>query len=92
MPKVQLKVEREKSVHRRHPWIFSGAILKVDEGIDPGETVDVIDSKGEVIARGAYSPNSQIRIRIWTWNLSESINSDFLKSRLEQALRTGSNI
>ena len=85
MPKVKLKAGREKSVHRRHPWIFSGSILKVDEGIAPGETVDVTDSKGEVIARGAYSPKSQIRIRIWTWNLTESINSDFLKSRLEKA-------
>ena len=85
MPKVQLKLGREKSVHRHHPWIFSGAILKVDEGIVPGETVDVLDSNGEVIARGAYSPNSRIRIRIWTWNLSEPINSDFLKSRLKQA-------
>ena len=60
--------------------------MEVDEGIVPGETVDVLDSSGEVIARGAYSPDSQIRIRIWTWNLSEPINSDFLKSRLEQAL------
>jgi len=86
MPNVQLKVGREKSVQRRHPWIFSGSILKVDEGIVPGETVDVLDSSGEIIARGAYSPDSQIRIRIWTWNLSEPINSDFLKSRLEQAI------
>jgi len=85
MPKVQLKAGREKSVYRRHPWIFSGSILKVDEGIATGETVDVTDSKGEVIARGAYSPKSQIRIRIWTWNITESINSDFLKSRLEKA-------
>ena len=74
MPNVQLKVGREKSVHRRHPWIFSGSILKVDEGIVPGETVDVLDSSGEVIARGAYSPDSQIRIRIWTWNLSEPVS------------------
>ncbi|MCJ7662352.1 MAG: class I SAM-dependent rRNA methyltransferase [Anaerolineales bacterium] len=86
MPNVQLNVGREKSVHRGHPWIFSGSIMKVDEGIVPGETVDVLDSSGEVIARGAYSPDSQIRIRIWTWNLSEPINSDFLRSRLEQAL------
>jgi len=85
MPKVQLKIGREKSVNRHHPWIFSGSVLKVDDGIVPGETVDVLDSSGEVIARGAYSPNSRIRIRIWTWNLSELINSDFLKSRLEQA-------
>jgi len=86
MPKVQLKVGREKSVNRGHPWIFSGSILRVDEGIVPGETVDVLDSNREVIARGAYSPNSQIRIRIWTMDPSENINADFLKSRLEQAL------
>ena len=86
MPKAQLKSGREKSVLRHHPWIFSGAISHADEGIDSGETVDVLDSKGAIIARGAYSPNSQIRIRVWTWDLSENIDADFIKRRINNAI------
>lgn len=86
MPAVHLKPGREKSVLRFHPWIFSGAILRSDQGIEPGETVDILDSRGEIIARGAYSPDSQIRIRIWTWDLSEHIDADFIKNRLKSAL------
>ena len=70
-----LKPGREKSVLRRHPWIFSGAVQQADEelalsmskGIASGATVDVLSSKGEFLARGAYSHQSQIRVRTWTF-------------------------
>ena len=83
MPQIKLKVGRERSVLRRHPWIFSGAIEKVlgDPGI--GETVDVLSHEGEWIARAAYSPNSQIRARTWTWNQEENVDSEFFRSRIE---------
>jgi len=86
MPDVHLKPGREKSILRYHPWVFSGAISHTDEDIEPGETVDIISSKGEVIARGAYSPNSQIRIRIWTWDLSEHVDESFIRNRIRRAL------
>jgi 23S rRNA (cytosine1962-C5)-methyltransferase len=86
MPDVHLKPGREKSILRYHPWVFSGAISHTDEDIEPGETVDIISSGGEVIARGAYSPNSQIRIRIWTWDLSERVDERFIRNRIKRAL------
>jgi 23S rRNA (cytosine1962-C5)-methyltransferase len=86
MPEVHLKPGREKSVLRFHPWIFSGAISHSDHDLEPGDTVDIISSKGELIARGAYSPSSQIRVRIWTWNLSEHVDADLIRNRIERAL------
>ena len=86
MPDVHLKPGREKSILRYHPWVFSGAISHTDEDIEPGETVDLISSKEGLIARGAYSPNSQIRIRIWTWDLSEHVDERFIRNRIRRAL------
>ncbi|MFZ1041429.1 MAG: class I SAM-dependent methyltransferase [Anaerolineales bacterium] len=80
-----LKPGREKSVLRRHPWIFSGAIQQADSNIASGATVDVLSSKGEFLARGAYSPQSQIRIRAWTFN-GEPIDKDFFRKRIRASL------
>ncbi|MGF1792649.1 class I SAM-dependent methyltransferase [Photobacterium profundum] len=81
---------REKSLRRRHPWVFSRGIDRI-EGNKPsmGETVEIYDNKGEWLARGAYSPQSQIRVRVWTFDKKEVINVDFFVKRLKaaQALR-----
>jgi len=84
---VILRPGREKSVLRRHPWIFSGAIQQADNGIASGATVDVISSKGKFLARGAYSPPSQIRVRVWTFD-EESIDKDFFRKRIRASLNT----
>lgn len=86
MQKVVLKPGREKALLRRHPWIFSGALYENTDAIDNGETVDVVSSDGTVLARGAYSPRSQIRIRLWTFNTSEVIDAGFFKRRIERAV------
>ena len=86
MKKVILKSGREKSVLRRHPWVFSGAIDKGDAQIKPGETIGVVSHNGKRLALAAYSPHSQIRARIWTFNPDEKINKDFFRERLEQAM------
>jgi 23S rRNA (cytosine1962-C5)-methyltransferase len=83
---VILKNGREKSIERHHPWIFSGAISEVRGNIDNGDTVDVLDSHGRFLARGAYSTFSQIRVRIWTWDPNEIIDGNFFKERLERAI------
>ena len=61
MRKIILKTGREKALLRRHPWVFSGAIADVEGNPGIGETVDVFSSRGEFLARGAFSPESQIR-------------------------------
>src|SRR3989304_4775037 len=86
MKKVILKSGREKSILRHHPWIFSGAIDHADAQIQTGETIGVVSQDGERLALAAYSPHSQIRARIWTFNPEEKINKSFFRERLEQAV------
>lgn len=83
-PSVYLVKGREKSLRRRHPWIFSRGIQRVEGKPSLGQTVDVYDHQGQWLARGAFSPNSQIRVRVWTFE-QEDIDVDFFKKRLLQA-------
>jgi 23S rRNA (cytosine1962-C5)-methyltransferase len=76
---------REKSLLRRHPWVFSGAVQRIEGKALSGETIDILDSQGKWLARGAYSPESQIRARVWTFQQDEEINIDFFIRRLQQA-------
>ncbi len=85
MASLLLKPGREKSLLRRHPWIFSGAVQQVDQSLASGATVDVLSSRGEFLARGAYSPQSQIRVRAWTFD-DEAIDKGFFRQRIRAAL------
>ena len=68
MPVLVLKTGREKSLKRRHPWVFSGAIEKVVGEPQSGETVLVRTAEGTPLGLGAYSATSQIRGRMWTFD------------------------
>ncbi|BEN05756.1 23S rRNA (cytosine(1962)-C(5))-methyltransferase RlmI [Serratia bockelmannii] len=83
--RLHLAKGREKSLLRRHPWVFSGAVQRVEGKAHSGETIDILDSQGKWLARGAYSPESQIRARVWTFQQDEEINIDFFIRRLQQA-------
>ena len=83
--RLHLAKGREKSLLRRHPWVFSGAVQRVAGKAHSGETIDILDSQGKWLARGAYSPESQIRARVWTFQQDEEINIDFFIRRLQQA-------
>ncbi|WP_299015521.1 class I SAM-dependent methyltransferase [uncultured Photobacterium sp.] len=82
---IYLVKGREKSLRRRHPWVFSRGIQRVEGKPSLGETVEIYDHKGEWLARGAYSPQSQIRVRVWTFNKNEAVNVDFFVNRLKTA-------
>jgi 23S rRNA (cytosine1962-C5)-methyltransferase len=86
MNSLFLKKGRERSVKRCHPWVFSGAIEKVVGDAQPGETVQVRDIAGNPLALAAFSPQSQIRARVWTFNLEEEIDAAFFRRRLTRAL------
>ncbi|TAK66049.1 MAG: methyltransferase domain-containing protein [Betaproteobacteria bacterium] len=86
MKQLILKLGREKSLARRHPWIFSGALVRVEGDPDTGDTVAVRAAGGEFLAWAAYSPVSQIRARVWSWDEKERIDGDFLRARLRRAL------
>ncbi|ARJ44140.1 23S rRNA (cytosine(1962)-C(5))-methyltransferase [Pantoea alhagi] len=76
---------REKSLLRRHPWVFSGAVARMEGKARRGETIDVCDSQGKWLARAAFSPDSQIRARVWSWQQDESVDIAFFVRRLQAA-------
>ncbi|MFH1277986.1 MAG: class I SAM-dependent methyltransferase [Candidatus Eisenbacteria bacterium] len=84
-PTVTLKPGREKSLLRRHPWIFSGALDRVEGDPAGGDTVTIRDSKGAFLARGAYSPSSRIPVRVWSFDEGEEIDEAFFHRRVEGA-------
>ena len=75
---------RDKSLRRKHPWIFSRGISHVDGQPSLGETVDVFAHNGEWLAKAAYSPNSQIRARVWSFQ-KQDIDVEFFVARIQQA-------
>ena len=86
IPAIRLKTGKEKSLLRRHPWVFAGAISNVYGDPGCGETVKILSSDGDFLAWGAYSPNSQIRVRIWSWDNNDEISRLFLKDRIQKAI------
>jgi 23S rRNA (cytosine1962-C5)-methyltransferase len=87
MPAVILKQGREKSLLRRHPWIFSGAIHHVDDEPASGGTADLISFNQQFLARASYSPHSQIRARVWTFE-DEPVDKEFFRKRIRAAFAT----
>lgn len=84
---ITLRPGREKSLLRRHPWIFSGAVQRVEDEPISGGTVDLLSSHAQFLARASYSPNSQIRARVWTFD-EESVDADFFRHRIRSAIET----
>ena len=91
MPSLILKPGRDKSLLRRHPWVFSGAIDRLDGSPASGSTVDLLSSRGEFLARAAFSPSSQIRARVWTFE-DEPVDNDFIKQRIQSAIQSRSSV
>ncbi len=85
-PRLILKQGREKSLLRLHPWIFSGAVERLEGSPAKGETVDVACLDGRPIAKAAYSPESQILGRVWTFNPEEQVDDAFMARRVQAAL------
>ncbi len=79
---IVLKPGKEKPVLQRHPWVFSGAIARVEGNPADGDVVVVADSRGQALARGGYNSRSQIRVRIWTLNPDEVVDAAFFAERL----------
>jgi 23S rRNA (cytosine1962-C5)-methyltransferase len=85
LPQITLQETREKSLKRRHPWVFSKAIKSVNGKPANGQTVEVLSSKGEWLGYASYSAESQIRARIWSFDTAESIDADFFLRRISRA-------
>ena len=85
MIRLKLKPGREASVVRRHPWLFSGAVGS-REGDGSDGVAEVVDSEGRALARGSYSPESQIVARLWTFD-GRSPDASLFRERFEAARR-----
>ncbi len=83
---LKLNPGREKSLLRRHVWIFSGAVADYPGEAAPGETVEVFDAKNNFLARAAYSPDSQLIARVWTFDRDEQIDEAFFARRIKAAV------
>ncbi len=85
-PVVHLKPGRDKSLRRWHPWVFSGAIARVTGTPNAGDTVTVVGANGVPLGVGAYSPHSQIRVRLWTFDPHQGIDAAFLAAQVARAV------
>ncbi len=85
-PVAHLFKGREKSLLRLHPWVFSGAIEKVSGEPSLGETVEVRSQSGQFLAWGAWSPQSQIRIRAWSFAKNAPPSATFFLQRIQKAI------
>lgn len=85
-PTASLKPRKEESLQNGHLWIFSGALQQLPRWIEPGGLVDVKSATGAFVARGYYNPRTDIAIRILTHDAGETIDYDFVRGRLQNAV------
>lgn len=83
---VVLKPGRQRAVQRRHPWVFSGAVRRVEGDPIDGDIVEVRDAHGDWLARGYLNRRSQIVVRLLTWDPDEPVDALFWQQRLQQAI------
>jgi 23S rRNA (cytosine1962-C5)-methyltransferase len=88
MADLVLKAGKERSLQRRHPWIYATAVAKLQGNALPGDTVQIKSASGEWLACAAYSPSSQLRARTWTFDAQERIDRDFFTARIRSAIAT----
>jgi 23S rRNA (cytosine1962-C5)-methyltransferase len=86
MGTVVLRPGREKPVLNRHPWIFSGAIGRIDGSPADGEIVEVVDREHKFLAKGYINRHSQIAVRLLTWSRQENPDQAFWRKRIEAAV------
>lgn len=84
MKAIRLREGKERSLLKRHPWVFEGSIAK--GRADPGETVRIEAHDGRFLGWGACSPQSAIRVRVWSFDEAERIDAAFFARRVQQAL------
>jgi 23S rRNA (cytosine1962-C5)-methyltransferase len=84
--RVVLKPGRDKAVRNRHPWVFSGAVQRLEGPAVDGDVVVVCDARGEFLARGYLNRRSQIAVRLLTWQADQAIDDEFWRRRLVAAI------
>jgi len=83
---ITLKKSRDKSIRNFHPWIFSGAVSKVEGKLEPGEIVRVVDYKNNFLAYGYYNNKPQIQVRILDWRENATVNDSWWYDKVARAI------
>lgn len=84
--RATLKDAALKTIERRHPWIFSGAIQGLKGHVEDGDIIRLVDHRGNFLARGYWNSHSQIQLRLLSWQEEESIDQSFWRARLQRAI------
>src|SRR5262245_64482900 len=85
--RVLLRARRARPFFGRHPWVFDGAIEQVEDGPADGDVVDLYSHGGNFIARGLFNSKSKIRVRLYSWSEAVPLERDFVRQKLQAALR-----
>lgn len=86
LAKIVLKAGREKPIRQHHPWVFSGAVNRTEGSPEAGSVVDVVTTDRVFLARGVFNPQSQITVRLLTWDESELVDDAFWLRNVERSL------
>lgn len=90
-PTVFLKARRAQPFFNQHPWVFAGAIQRVEGSPEPGDEVLVKSHDGNFIARGLFNPNSNIRVRLYSWDKTVPLGAELWDDRIATALELRSS-
>src|SRR5215831_4169903 len=85
-PKVILKPKRAQPFFGRHPWVFAGAIERIDGMPDDGDEVDLVSHGDNFVARGLYNSQSKIQVRLYCWEPGRALDRAFFRDRLDRAI------
>lgn len=86
-PRVFLQAKKARPFFGRHPWVFHGAVGKVEGNPAPGDLVAVHTFEKEFIAWGLYNPASNIRVRLYSWEKDRPVDEELIVERIERAIR-----
>ncbi|MBI3862084.1 MAG: class I SAM-dependent rRNA methyltransferase [Planctomycetia bacterium] len=87
LSRVVLKPRRAQPFFARHPWVFSGAVARVEGEPAPGAEVALVTEHGEFVALGLYNPASNILVRLYSWDAQAPLDEAFWSRRLDEAIR-----
>lgn len=91
MLKLTVHKQRIGPILGRHPWVFSGALKVIPEGLKSGDPVMLVNEEGGFLAQGYFNSYSQIAVRLWSWDESEAVDDKFFEKRISAAYEVRKN-
>src|SRR3989338_4728969 len=91
LTKLTVQKQRVGPILGRHPWVFSGALKQIPEGLKSGDVVVLVSEDGGFLAQGYFNSYSQIAVRLWSWDEQEIVDDKFFEKRVGQAYEIRKN-